>query len=183
MDLKKSEGGGGITRLLPDGRLGSHYCAFSGLKKEPPSGTGGLGPASMASNANESNLCFPHHVMATVPQIQQQNNSSNHEKTETFSDLLTSVLSPEEASVGFEAASACVDLSALDGLNLDFPPMNSNNSNNYNSVSEVVAAAIMATSEDSEAQNFSSGKNVFPLFPSASSSICYVTQFFRIFDP
>ena len=34
MDLKKSEGGG-ITRLLPDGRLGSHYCAFSGLKKEP----------------------------------------------------------------------------------------------------------------------------------------------------
>lgn len=157
MDLKKSEGGGGITRLLPDGRLGSHYCAFSGLKKEPPSGAGSLGPASMAgSNPNESNLCFPHHVMATVPQTQHNN---SHEKTETFSDLLTSVLSPEEASVGFEAASACVDLSALDGLNLDFPPMNSNNSNNYNSVSEVVAAAIMATSEDSEAQNFSSGKN------------------------
>ena len=89
--------------------------------------------------------------MASVPQ-------QNHEKQESFSDLLTSVLSPEEASVGFEA-SACVDLTALDGLNLDFPPLNSNNSNNYNSVSEVVAAAIMATSEDSEAQNFSSGKS------------------------
>ena len=47
-----------------------------------------------------------------------------------FSDLLSSVLSPDEATVGFEAA-ACVDLSALDGLNLDFPPLNSNNSNNY----------------------------------------------------
>ena len=80
----------------------------------------------------------------------------NNEKQESFSDLLTSVLSPDEGTVGFEA-SACVDLSALDGLNLDFPPMNPNNSGNYNSVSEVVAAAIMATSEDSEAQNFSSG--------------------------
>ena len=38
--------------------------------------------------------------------------------------------------------------SALDGLNLDFPPLNSNNSNNYSSVSEVVAAAIMATSTE-----------------------------------
>ena len=47
-----------------------------------------------------------------------------------FSDLLSSVLSPDEATVGFEAA-AWVDLSALDGLNLDFPPLNSNNSNNY----------------------------------------------------
>ena len=80
----------------------------------------------------------------------------NNEKQESFSDLLTSVLSPDEGTVGFEA-SACVDLSALDGLNLDFPPLNPNNSSNYNSVSEVVAAAIMATSEDSEAQNFSSG--------------------------
>ena len=86
-------------------------------------------------------------------------NPSN-EKQESFSDLLTSVLSPDEGTVGFEA-SACVDLSALDGLNLDFPPLNPNNSSNYNSVSEVVAAAIMATSEDSEAQNFSSsGKRV-----------------------
>ena len=64
-----------------------------------------------------------------------------------FSDLLSSVLSPDEATVGFEAA-ACVDLSALDGLNLDFPPLNSNNPNNYSSVSEVVAAAIMATSSE-----------------------------------
>ena len=31
MDLKKSEGGG-ITRLLPDGRLGSHYCAYQDSK-------------------------------------------------------------------------------------------------------------------------------------------------------
>ena len=77
--------------------------------------------------------------MASVPQQQ--------DKQESFSDLLSSVLSPDEATVGFEAA-ACVDLSALDGLNLDFPPLNSNNSNNYSSVSEVVAAAIMATSED-----------------------------------
>ena len=36
--------------------------------------------------------------------------------------------------MGFEAA-ACVDLSALDGLNLDFPPLNSNNSNNYRLIS------------------------------------------------
>ena len=87
------------------------------------------------------NRCFPHHVMASVPQQQDH-------KPESFSDLLSSVLSPgDEATVGFEAA-ACVDLSALDGLNLDFPPLNSNNSNNYSSVSEVVAAAIMATSED-----------------------------------
>ena len=81
--------------------------------------------------------------MASVPQQQDH-------KPESFSDLLSSVLSPgDEATVGFEAA-ACVDLSALDGLNLDFPPLNSNNSNNYSSVSEVVAAAIMATgsSED-----------------------------------
>ena len=87
----------------------------------------------------------------------------NNEKQESFSDLLTSVLSPDEGTVGFEA-SACVDLSALDGLNLDFPPLNPNNSSNYNSVSEVVAAAIMATSEDSEAQNFSSGTFLCPLF-------------------
>ena len=77
--------------------------------------------------------------MASVPQQQ--------DKQESFSDLLSSVLSPDEATVGFEAA-ACVDLSALDGLNLDFPPLNSNNSNNYSSVSEVVAAAIMATSSE-----------------------------------
>ena len=79
MDLKKSEGG--ITRLLPGeatgvgGRLGSHYCStafgtVTGLKKEPGIGVGhGGGPgASMTSNSDEPNLCFPHHVTASVPQ-------------------------------------------------------------------------------------------------------------------
>lgn len=125
MDLKKSEGGG-ITRLLPDGRLGSHYCY--GLKKEEVL-------PSHSSVGNESN---PYVMAASVPQDCKQ---------ESFSDLLTSVLSPSDETGTFEAA-ACVDLSALDGLNLDFPPLSSNNSNNYSSVSEVVAAAIMATSED-----------------------------------
>ena len=74
MDLKKGEAG--ITRLLPgearlgSDRLGSHYCGASafgtGLKKEP--GVGHIGPASMTSNSDEPNLCFPHHVTATVPQ-------------------------------------------------------------------------------------------------------------------
>ena len=69
MDLKKGEGG--ITRLLPgEARLGSHYCGASafgaGLKKEP--GVGHIGPASMTSNSDEPNLCFPHHVTASVPQ-------------------------------------------------------------------------------------------------------------------
>ena len=90
------------------------------------------------------NRCFPHQVMASVPQTGQ-----HEHKQESFSDLLSSVLTPDEASVtGFEAAACHVDLSALDGLNLDFPPLNSNNSNNYSSVSEVVAAAIMATSSE-----------------------------------
>ena len=95
------------------------------------------------------NRCFPHQVMASVGGPPQ----------ETFGDLLTNVLSnaPEPghtSAINPEAtyeAAACVDLSALDGLNLDFPPLNSNNSNNYSSVSEVVAAAIMATSEDNSA--------------------------------
>ena len=150
MDLKKSEGGG-ITRLLPDGRLGSHYgltAYSSGLKKEPVNVTevAAQPPVNHHHHAGENNMnrCFPHQVMASVPQTGQ-----HEHKQESFSDLLSSVLTPDEASVtGFEAAACHVDLSALDGLNLDFPPLNSNNSNNYSSVSEVVAAAIMATSED-----------------------------------
>lgn len=127
MDLKKSEGGG-ITRLLPDGRLGSHY--YGGLKKDPTAsmsaGASNTHVAeSAASNLADANRCFPH-LMASVPQPQ-----------ESFSDLLTSVLSPDEAA-NFEAD--------LDGLNLDFPPLTSNN---YTS-SEVVAAAIMATTTSSD---------------------------------
>ena len=61
------------------------------------------------------NRCFPHHVMASVPQQGQDC------KQESFSDLLSSVLSPDEATVGFEAA-ACVDLSGkisyFGGVNL-----------------------------------------------------------------
>ena len=62
--------------------------------------------AALPNTANESNMnrCFPHHVMASVPQQGQDC------KQESFSDLLSSVLSPDEATVGFEAA-ACVDLS------------------------------------------------------------------------
>ena len=130
MDLKKSEGGGGITRLLPE--------TYGGPIKK------------VEANDSEMNIgCYG--VMASVPQSQP-------EKEAAFSDLLTSVLSPAEAAEAAEAATEeAADLSALDGLNLDFPPLNANNSNNYSSVSEVVAAAIMATSEDTQHQNFASG--------------------------
>ena len=129
MDLKKSEGGGGITRLLPE--------SYGTIKK-------------VEADEAEMNIgCYG--VMASVPQSQP-------EKEAAFSDLLTSVLSPAEAAEAAEAATEeAADLSALDGLNLDFPPLNANNSNNYSSVSEVVAAAIMATSEDTQHQNFASG--------------------------
>ena len=152
MDLKKSEGGGGITRLLPEN--------YGTIKKvEIP---------------NDSESVFGYaSVMASVPQTQP-------EKEAAFSDLLTSVLSPAEAAEHVEAATAteeAADLSALDGLNLDFPPLNANNSNNYSSVSEVVAAAIMATSsEDTQHQNFTSGiakiKDL-PFLPSFSAFQSY----------
>ena len=133
MDLKKSEGGGGITRLLPEN--------YGAIKKVTE------------ANDSEMNIGCYASVMASVPQSQP-------EKEAAFSDLLTSVLSPAEAAEhAVEAATEeAADLSALDGLNLDFPPLNANNSNNYSSVSEVVAAAIMATSEDTQThQNFTSG--------------------------
>ena len=138
MDLKKSEGGGGITRLLPEN--------YGTIKKVEANDSDGSVVGGMNSHG-----CYAS-VMASVPQTQP-------EKEAAFSDLLTSVLSPAEAAEhAVEAATEeAADLSALDGLNLDFPPLNANNSNNYSSVSEVVAAAIMATSEDTQHQNFTSG--------------------------
>jgi hypothetical protein len=124
-------------------------------------------------------------MTASVPQteaasaasvVNKQTSTQASSECSSFTDLLSSVLSPEEAVTGFEAA-ACVDLSALDGLNLDFPLLHHHHNGNTtlateralcrnehsvtstsythsSNVSELVAAAIMASSEDSEAGNF-----------------------------
>ena len=84
---------------------------------------GGLSPAASTSGGGTD----IHSVSVDTDDFMKSNNR--------FTDLLSSVLSPDEdedvgeVTVDFEAAAACgpVDLSTLDGLHLDFP-MNSNSS-------------------------------------------------------